>query len=62
VVAGPIDHLAFNKAGTLLFAVNSTAQNLYVFNFNSSTGAATPAPGSPHNMSVAPNELVVAER
>ncbi|HVH88334.1 MAG TPA: hypothetical protein VM912_16560, partial [Terriglobales bacterium] len=61
-VAGPIDHLAFNKAGTLLFATNASAQNLYVFNFNSSTGVATPAPGSPHNMSLAPYELVIAER
>ena len=62
VITGPIDHLAFNKAGTLLFAVNAAAQGVYVFNFNSSTGTATPAPGSPHQMSLAPYELAVAER
>lgn len=62
IVTGSIDHVAFNKAGTLLFAVNASTQNIYVFNFNSSTGAATPAPGSPHSMNLAPYELVVAER
>jgi 6-phosphogluconolactonase (cycloisomerase 2 family) len=62
IVTGSIDHVAFNKAGTLLFAVNASAQNIYVFNFNSSTGAATPALGPPHSMNLAPYELVVAER
>ena len=62
IVSGAIDHLAFNKAGTLLFATNSSAQSLYVFSFSSSSGAATPAPGSPHATSLAPYELVIAER
>ena len=62
IVAGAIDHLAFNKAGTLLFATNASAQTLYVFAFNSSTGAATPAPGSPHATSLAPYGLVMVER
>jgi 6-phosphogluconolactonase (cycloisomerase 2 family) len=62
IIAGPIDHLAFNKAGTLLFATNASAQKLYAFAINSSTGAATPAPGSPHTTSLAPYGLAMAER
>jgi hypothetical protein len=42
--------------------VNAAAQTVYVFSFNSSTGIATSAPGSPHKMVLAPYELVVAER
>lgn len=62
IVAGPIDHVVFNKAGTLLMASSASSQNLYVFNVNASTGTVTPAPGSPHNLGVAPYELVMAER
>ena len=62
IVAGPIDHVVFNKAGTLLIATSASSQNLYVFSVNASTGTVTPAPGSPHNLGVAPYELVMAER
>ena len=62
IVADSIDHLGFNKAGTLLFATNASAQRLYAFAFNSSTGAATPAPGSPHTTSLAPYDLAIVER
>jgi 6-phosphogluconolactonase (cycloisomerase 2 family) len=62
IVAGPIDHVVFNKAGTLLMATSASSQSLYVFSVNASTGAVTPAPGSPHNLGVAPYQLVMAER
>lgn len=62
LVSGPTDHVGFNKAGTLLFATSASSQNLYVFAFNSSAGTATPAPGSPHNMSLPPYEVAVSER
>jgi hypothetical protein len=42
--------------------VDAAAQMVYVFSFDSNTGIATPAPGSPHKMNLAPYELVVAER
>jgi hypothetical protein len=62
IVTGAIDHLAFNKSGTLLFATNASAQSIYVFNFNSSSGMATPAPGSPHKVNLPPYELELSER
>lgn len=60
-MTGPIDHLAFNKAGTLLFATNANSQILYAFAFNSTSGTITPAPGSPHTMNLPPYALVVWE-
>jgi hypothetical protein len=62
IITGPMDHVAFNKTGTLLFAVNASAQNVYVFSFNSTTGLTTPAPGSPHKMNLAPYQLAVVEK
>lgn len=62
IAAGPIDHLAFNKAGTLLFASNSSTQSLYVFAFNSTSGTVTPAPGSPHQLNLPPYALALSER
>src|SRR6185312_2271995 len=62
IVTGAIDHLAFNRAGTLLFAINSASENVYAFSFNSSSGAVTPAPGSPHKVNLAPYRLAVVER
>ena len=61
IVTGPIDHLAFNKAGTLLFATNASSRILYAFTFNNTSGTVTPAPGSPHTMSLPPYALVVSE-
>jgi 6-phosphogluconolactonase (cycloisomerase 2 family) len=61
VVTGPIDHLAFNKAGTLLFATNANSQILYAFAFNGTSGTIAPAPGSPHTMNLPPYALVVWE-
>ena len=62
LVSGPMDHVAFNKSGTLLFATSASSQNLYAFAFNSTAGTAVPAPGSPHNMSLSPYEVAVSER
>jgi 6-phosphogluconolactonase (cycloisomerase 2 family) len=62
IVAGPMDHLAFNKSGTLLFATSASVQDLYVFEFNSSTGLVTPASGSPHKLNLTPYELVLSEK
>lgn len=61
IVTGPIDHLTFNKAGTLLFATNASSQILYAFAFNSTSGTITAAPGSPHTMNLPPYALVVSE-
>ncbi len=60
LAAGPMDHVAFNKTGTLLFATSSSNQMLYVFAFNSTSGTATPAPASPHGMN-APYTLALVE-
>ena len=62
LVSGPMDHLAFNKAGTLLFATSASGQTVYVFAFNSSSGTAVPAPGSPHKVSLPPYALTLSER
>lgn len=62
VATAAIDHVVFNKAGTLLFATSASAQSLYVFSTSASTGTATPAPGSPHSLGLAAYEVVMAER
>jgi len=62
IVTGAIDHLAFNRAGTLLFAISSATENVYAFSCNSGSGTVTPAAGSPHKMDLVPYQLTVAER
>lgn len=62
LATGPMDHVAFNKAGTLLFATSASNQTLYVFAFNSTSGIAIAAPGSPHGMNLPPYTLVLSER
>lgn len=56
-----IDHLAFNKSGTLLFATSAASKSIYVFDLNSDM-TITPAPGSPHKLELSPYVLAVAEK
>jgi WD40 repeat protein len=53
----PIDRVKFNQAGTLLFAISSKSQRLYVFRFRE--GKLIPAPGSPYGLSIVPFNLAV---
>ena len=62
LAAAQMDHVAFNQAGTLLFATSTSNQTLYVFAFNATSGTTTAAPGSPHALSLPPYELALSER
>lgn len=62
IAVGQMDHVAFNKAGTLLFATSTGSQALYVFAFDATSGTITAAPGSPHALNFPPYEVALSER